>query len=184
MFVRREPHAAESCYKALRISRCRISRLRRHRLNLEDDSWKSITSDSAQKLARTLAKYTGGEGVASRHYFGYICTMQMIDRMQAAGTTKAEALVKAFHEHSFDASKENKATWRGCDHQCVQDDYAGSIVSRKRRAKTGFMFDVVAQVSGTAGPGSCGDGDPAAATAAMSSQKIVERTGYEATLVS
>lgn len=165
-------------------------------LNLEDYYWKSIpqdelvgatfaihwtptVSDSAEKLARTLAKYTAGEGVSSRHYFGYICTMQMIDRMQAAGTTKADALVKAFHDHTFDAAKENKATWRGCDHQCVQDEYAGSIVSRKRQAKTGFMFDVVAQVSGTTGPGSCADTDAAAATAVMNAQKIPERTSYE-----
>ena len=165
-------------------------------LNLEDYYWKSIpqdelvgatfaihwtptVSDSAQKLARTLKQYTGGEGVSSRHYFGYICTMQLIDRMQAAGTTKADALVKAFADHTFDAAKENKATWRGCDHQCVQDEYAGSIVSRKRQAKTGFMFDVVAQVSGNSGPGACSDLDPGAATAVINGQKIPERAGYE-----
>jgi len=131
-----------------------------------------------------LAKYTAGEGVSSRHYFGYICTMQLIDRMQAVGTTKADALVKAFHDHTFDAAKENKATWRGCDHQCVQDEYAGSIVSRKRQAKTGFMFDVVAQVSGNTGPGSCSDGDAAAATAVINGQKIPERASYEPKTVS
>jgi len=108
-----------------------------------------------------------------------VCATQLIDRMHAAGTTKAEALVAAFADHPFEAYKANPATWRGCDHQCVQDTYAGSVRTLKQIEKTGFMFDIVAEVPGTRAAGLCSDVDAAAATTAMASQKIPERSGYE-----
>lgn len=164
-------------------------------INMEDYYWKSVpvdelvgstfaihwaptVSESAQKLNRKLRAVIN-EPVSSRHYFGYICTMQMIDRLQAAGTTKAEALVAAFDNHTFDAAKANPAMWRQCDHQCLQDEYAGAIVSRKRFEKTGFMYEIVAEVAGATGAGACAESDAAAAQAAMAAQKTPERTGYE-----
>ena len=49
--------------------------------------------------------------------FAIHCTPSVSDSAQKLART----LAKAFHDLSFDAAKENKATWRGCDHQCVQD---------------------------------------------------------------
>lgn len=139
--------------------------------------WSPLVSDSAMKLNRVLQ--AGLHDVpSSRNYFGYLCIEQLVDRLRAAGTTKADALVSAFADHRFDPHKTNSAAWRACDHQCVQDEYAGAIVSDKQRAKTGFMFDVVATIEGTSGAGTCSDADPAAATAALGGQKIPERSGY------
>jgi branched-chain amino acid transport system substrate-binding protein len=141
--------------------------------------WSPLLSDSSMKFARMLQPLVK-EPVTARHYFGYICTTQLIDRLHAAGTTKADAIVSAFADHRFDAGKTGAAVWRACDHQCVQDEYAGAIVSNKQREKTGFMYEIVAEVSGATAAGSCGDADAAAAVAAMASQKTPERQGYTA----
>ncbi|MBV8152057.1 MAG: ABC transporter substrate-binding protein, partial [Candidatus Eremiobacteraeota bacterium] len=141
-------------------------------------NWAPTVSDSAQAFTRKMARLIR-EPISSRYYFPYVCATQLIDRMHAAGTTKAEALVAAFADHPFEAYKANPATWRGCDHQCVQDTYAGSVRTLKQIEKTGFMFDIVAEVPGTRAAGLCSDVDAAAATTAMASQKIPERSGYE-----
>ena len=98
--------------------------------------------------------------------------------MSAAGTTKADAIANAFSDHRFEAYKGNPALWRACDHQCVQDEYAGAIVSRAKREKNGFMFDVVAEIPALQGAGACSDTDPAAAAAALAAQRIPDRAGY------
>ena len=165
-------------------------------INMEDYYWKSIPSDqligstfaihwapnvseSAVKLTRLLQPQLS-EPISSRHYFGYICTMQLIDRLHAAGTTKAEPLVAAFADHRFDAAKADPATWRGCDHQCAQDEYAGAIVSNKQREKTGFMYEIVSEVRAATGRVCSSDADAVAAAGALALQKIPDRTGYEA----
>jgi branched-chain amino acid transport system substrate-binding protein len=163
--------------------------------NMEDYYWKSIPSDklvgstfaihwtptisdSARRLARLLQPHLK-EPISSRDYFGYLCTTQMMDRMHAAGTTKADAIVAAFADHSFDAAKTDPAVWRACDHQCAQDEYAGAIVSNARRQKTGFMYEVVGETTTATGPRACADADAAAATAAIARQKVPDRPGYE-----
>lgn len=165
-------------------------------INMEDYYWKSIPSDqligstfaihwapnvseSAVKLTRLLQPQLN-EPISSRHYFGYLCTMQLIDRLHAAGTTKAEPLVAAFADHRFDAAKADPATWRGCDHQCAQDEYAGAIVSNKQREKTGFMYEIVSEVRAATGRVCTSDADAVAAAAALALQKIPDRPGYEA----
>jgi branched-chain amino acid transport system substrate-binding protein len=141
-------------------------------------NWAPSVSDSAQKLARKLKGLTN-EPPSSRYYFPYVVITQLIDRMHAAGTTKADALVAAYADHKFEAYKANAGIWRGCDHQCQQDVYAGSIISSKARAKNDFMFEVVGEIPGINATGTCNDTDAAAATVAMSSQKIPDRAGYE-----
>ncbi len=165
-------------------------------INMEDYYWKSIpsdalagatfaihwaptVSDSAQKLARQLQPMLK-EPISSRDYFGYVCTTQLIERMHAAGTTKAEALVAAFRDHRFDAAKANEAVWRGCDHQCAQDEYAGAIVSDAKRSKTGFMYEIVSEVPSTSGARACADSDAAAAASVIAAQRTPDRAGYDA----
>ena len=141
-------------------------------------NWAPQVSDSAEAFTRKMAKLIR-EPISSRYYFPYVCTTQLIDRMRAAGTTRAEPLIFAFADHKFDAYKANPAVWRGCDHQCIQDTYAGAVRPLKKIEKTGFMFDIVAEVPGVRAAGLCSDVDPAAAVAAMGAQKVPERTGYE-----
>jgi len=103
--------------------------------------------------------------------------------MHAAGTTKAEALAAAFRDHQFDAGKGDRATWRSCDHQCAQDEYAGAVLSSANRRKTGFMYEIVGEIAAATGARACSDADAAAAASALAGQKIPERTGYEAKTV-
>ncbi len=141
--------------------------------------WTPTVSDSARRLTSRLQPLLK-EPISSRDYFGYICTTQLIDRMNAAGTTKADALVAAFRDHRFDAAKAEPATWRGCDHQCAQDEYAGAVVSDAQRRKTGFMFEVVSELPARTGGRACSDADAGAATAAIAAQTVPERAGYTA----
>lgn len=142
-------------------------------------NWAPSVSDSARALAHKLKALTH-DSPSSRYYFPYVCTLQLIDRMHAAGTTKTDALIAAFSDHKFEAYKAGPGIWRACDHQCVQDVYAGSILSSKAREKADFMFEIVAEVPGLEAAGRCSDTDAAAASVAMASQKVPERSGYEA----
>ena len=141
-------------------------------------NWAPSVSDSARALAKKLKGLTN-DSPSSRYYFPYVCVLQLVDRMHAAGTTKAEALVNAFGNQRFDAYKNETGLWRACDHQAVQPVYAGAILSSKARARTDFMFEIIGEVSGIEAAGSCDATAAAAANVAMSSQKIPDRQNYE-----
>jgi hypothetical protein len=102
----------------------------------------------------------------------------LMERIKTAGTTKADKLYAAFENYSFDAAKSSHSTYRGCDHQCVQDVYAGVSVSQKKFDKTQFMFDIVAEVPASESDGSCDSPWAKAATNTIASQKIGDRPGY------
>lgn len=140
-------------------------------------TWAPSVSDSARKLAAKLKALTH-DSPSARYYFPYVCTMQLVDRLHAAGTTKADALVAAFADHRFEAYKVGPGLWRACDHQAVQDVYAGSILSSKAREKADFMFEIVGTTPAIEAAGLCSDTDATAATTAMSTQKIPDREGY------
>jgi len=140
-------------------------------------NWAPSVSDSSRALAAKL-KAAIGDSPSSRYYFPYVCMMQLAERMHAAGTTKADALVAAFSDHRFNAYRSGTAWWRGCDHQCVQDMYCGSVLSTKAREKADFMFEIVADVHGLDAAGACDAADSAAATAAFNAQQIPNRENY------
>jgi hypothetical protein len=100
-----------------------------------------------------------------------------MERITAAGTTKADELATAFENYSFEAAKASRATYHGCDHQCTQDVYAGVVVPQKKFDRSQFMFDVVSEVPASEAD-VCGDAPARAASAAIASQKITERSGY------
>jgi len=133
--------------------------------------WTPTVSPSARALHAHLAKSISGP-ISYRHYMSYITTKQLIDRIEAAGTTHADKLVAAFRDHSFDAAKSDPAVWRGCDHQAAQNVYAGTVVSAKRFAQTQYLFDVVGETSAGESAGSCTGPDAAAATASMAKQTL------------
>ncbi len=141
-------------------------------------NWAPSVSDSSRALAAKL-KAAIGDSPSSRYYFPYVCMMQLAERMHAAGTTKADALVAAFADHRFNAYRSGTAWWRGCDHQCVQDMYTGAILTNKAREKADFMFEIVADIHGLDAAGACDAADSVAATAAFNSQQIPNREGYQ-----
>ncbi|HEY0615194.1 MAG TPA: ABC transporter substrate-binding protein [Candidatus Elarobacter sp.] len=140
--------------------------------------WSPKASESAARLARKLSASIKGQ-ISQRHYMGYMAASQLIDRMRAAGTTRADALVAAFSNHRFDAAKTRFSTWRECDHQCEGDTYAGTLVDSKTFARTGLLYDVAADVPGPEALGPCTEPEASAANAVISAQKVPARPGYE-----
>src|SRR5579872_404222 len=140
-------------------------------------NWAPSVSDSSRALAAKL-KAAIGDSPSSRYYFPYVCMMQLAERMNAAGTTKADTLAAAFADHRFNAYRSGTAWWRGCDHQCVQDMYCGSVLTNKAREKADFMFEIVTVVHGLDAAGACDAADSAAATAAFNAQQIPNRENY------
>jgi branched-chain amino acid transport system substrate-binding protein len=139
--------------------------------------WTPNVSPSAGKLAARLRKGISGP-ISGRHYLGYMAAWSLIERMQSVGTTNADKLAAAFENYTFEDAKATKATYRACDHQCVQDVYAGEIVPTKTFAKTQFMYDVVGTITAAESDGSCESPWAKQATAAMAAQHVAARENY------
>lgn len=139
--------------------------------------WAPNASDGAERLTRTLRRSIRGP-ISQRHWLGYGALTALVDRMNAAGTTKAEKIAAAFDDHSFDDFKGSKATFRACDHQTIQDMYAGAVVSQKKFAKTQYMYDVVAEVPAVESDGTCDSPWARAARTTLAAQTIGNRENY------
>jgi len=139
--------------------------------------WAPSVSAAAAKLAKRLREGIKGP-IGGRHYLGYMSAWSLMERIKSAGTTKADKLADAFANFSFDGAKGSHSTYRGCDHQCIQDTYAGASVSQKQFERTQFMFDIVGEVPAAESDGTCDSPWAKAAAAATASQKITERTNY------
>ncbi|MBV8583613.1 MAG: ABC transporter substrate-binding protein [Candidatus Eremiobacteraeota bacterium] len=116
-----------------------------------------------------------------RQYLGYIAGQQLIDRLNAAGTTDTEALVKAFEGHTYDGAKKLASQWRACDHQNVQETYVARIVPKSKRRSEDEYFEIVDRVGGDFAAGPCSNPDSAAAHEIFAAQKIPVREGYTTT---
>jgi ABC-type branched-subunit amino acid transport system substrate-binding protein len=125
--------------------------------------WAPNVSPSAAKLAARLRAGIRGP-VGGRHYLGYMAAWSLMDRIQRAGTTKADKLAAAFENYTFDAAKASR--------------YAGTVVSQKQFDKTQFMFDVVQEVPASEADGSCDSPWAKAASAAIASQHPADRPNY------
>jgi len=136
--------------------------------------WMPSVSPSAKRLHDELARKIAGP-ISNRHYIGYMATKQLIERMNAAGSTKADKLIAAFSDHRYDSARENPSTWRGCDHQSAHDTYAGSVVSAARFRKTGYLLDAVATAEANDAAGPCSSPEASAASKAIAAQKIGDR---------
>ncbi len=139
--------------------------------------WTPTVSPSAEKLTARLKRDIKGP-ISSRHYLGYMALTTLIDRMNAAGTTRADKLADAFDNHSFEAGKATKAVWHGYDHQCAQDVYAGAIVSSKQFEKSQVMFDIVAEVPTSESDGNTNSPWAKDAQATLAMQKTTTRENY------
>jgi ABC-type branched-subunit amino acid transport system substrate-binding protein len=140
-------------------------------------AWTPTCSDGARRLTARLKKNVHTP-ISWRHYFGYVGVMSLMQRIATAGTTDAAKVAAAFENYSFDGAKPSKSTYLAWDHQCAQDVFAGSVVSQKTFDRTGFMFDVVGEVSAADADGTASSPWSLAAKAAIASQTITPRPGY------
>jgi ABC-type branched-subunit amino acid transport system substrate-binding protein len=102
----------------------------------------------------------------------------IINRLNAAGTTETEKIVEAFENYHYDAAKKSGAYFRKCDHQAVQQTYAGVILPKNKRRTAGEYFGIASTVGGDFAAESCSNPDSAAAEKIISSEKIGPREGY------
>jgi branched-chain amino acid transport system substrate-binding protein len=132
---------------------------------------------------RTAAIYkalkSGVKNVDWRMYLGMMAAENIINRANAAGTTDTAKLIKAFENYHYDAGKKAGAYFRACDHQAVQETYAGTIVPKAKRKSEGEYFVITSTVGGEYAAESCSEPDSAAATAVFTKETpIPAREGY------
>ncbi len=133
---------------------------------------------STTKIYNALKPMAKGFPPNWRQYLGYIGVAQLIDRLNAAGSTDTAKLVSAFEGHRFDGGKKDTSYWRKCDHQNVQNTYAGEIVAKsKRRSETEF-FRIASTVGGEFAAGPCSNPDSEKAASIFASEKISPRPDY------
>jgi branched-chain amino acid transport system substrate-binding protein len=114
-----------------------------------------------------------------RQYLGLIAGENIINRLNAVGTTDTSKLVAAFEDYTYDAGKKAPGHFRKCDHQAVQQTYAGTIVPSAKRRSDGEYFVISSTVGGEFAAESCSEPDSAAATKVFTAETpIPVRDGY------
>ncbi len=113
-----------------------------------------------------------------RQYLGYMAGRNIINRVNEAGTTATEKVVEAFEGYHYDAAKKSGAYFRKCDHQAVQQTYAGEIVAKNKRRSPNEFFAIASTVGGDYAAETCANPDSVAAEKVITSEKIGAREGY------
>ena len=140
--------------------------------------WGPEAGGDAEKVYRMLKP--GVTAVDWRQYLGFMAGRNIINRLNAAGTTDTGKLVSAFENYHYDAAKKQGAYFRKCDHQAVQQTYAGVIVAKNKRRSPEEYFTIGSTVGGDYAAESCSNPDSAAATKIFGEEKILNREGYTA----
>lgn len=115
-----------------------------------------------------------------RQYLGYEAGRNLINRIEHAATTDTEKLIEAFENYHYDASKKSGAYFRKCDHQAVQQTYAGMIVAKDKRRSPNEFFKIASTVGGDFAAETCANPDSTAAAKIITSEKVGPREGYTA----
>ena len=114
-----------------------------------------------------------------RQYLGLIAGENIINRLNAVGSTDTSKLVAAFEDYTYDAGKKAPGHFRKCDHQAVQQTYAGTIVAKDKRRSDGEYFIISSTVGGEFAAESCDKPDAVAATKVFTTESpIPTREGY------
>jgi hypothetical protein len=70
--------------------------------------------------------------------------------------------------------------WRACDHQAVQQSYAGEIVAKSKRRSEQEFFRIASSVGGDFAAETCANPDSVKAASIFSSETIAARADYTA----
>jgi branched-chain amino acid transport system substrate-binding protein len=142
--------------------------------------WGPDAGGSAAALHRRLAGVAQGFPPNWRQYLGYMAVKNVVQAIEATGTTDTAALVRALENHRYDAAKAQPAFFRACDHQAVQETYCAEMLPRAKRRDPNEYFRIVSRVGGEFAAGPCSDLDSGKAAAIIAGEKIVAREGYTA----
>jgi len=113
-----------------------------------------------------------------RQYLGFMAGENLINRINEAGSTDTETLIKAFEDYKYDAAKSKPAYFRKCDHEAVQQTYAGEIVAKSKRRSPDEYFVIASTVGGEFAAGPCDNPDSAAAEKIITTEKVGARADY------
>ena len=138
--------------------------------------WGPEAGGDAMRVYKELKP--GVSAVDWRQYLGYMAGRNIINRLNATGSTDTEKLVESFENYHYDAAKKSGAYFRKCDHQAVQQVYAGRIVAKNKRRNEGEYFEIASTVGGEYAAESCSNPDSTAAEKIFASEKIGPREGY------
>jgi branched-chain amino acid transport system substrate-binding protein len=138
--------------------------------------WGPEAGGNAMEVYKALKP--GVAAVDWRQYLGYMAGRNIINRVNAAGTTQTEKLIEAFENYHYDAAKKSGAYFRKCDHQAIQQTYAGRIVPKSKRRTEGEYFEIAATIGGEYAAENCANPDNAAAEKIITSEKVGPREGY------
>jgi len=146
--------------------------------------WGPDAGGGAAALHRKLAAAAQGFPPNWRQYLGYMAVANIVERIEAAGTTDTETLVRAFENHRYDAAKSQPGVFRACDHQAAQQTYCAEMLPRAKRRDPNEYFRIVSALDGEAAAGPCSNPDSAKATAIIQGEKTPAREGYTAVRLS
>jgi branched-chain amino acid transport system substrate-binding protein len=141
--------------------------------------WGPDAGGGAAALHRKLAAVAHGFPPNWRQYLGYMAVANVVERIEASGTTDTATLVHAFENHRYDAAKGQPAFFRACDHQAAQETYCAEMLPRAKRRDPNEYFRIVSAVGGDFAAGACSDADSAKAAAIIGAQSVPGRAGYE-----
>lgn len=89
-----------------------------------------VKSESSKQFIQAVVnKYN--HTPTSRCYLGYAAMTQILEAIKRAGSTDADALIKALEGHEFDGLKEGPSYFRASDHQHVQDVLVGEAYGKE-----------------------------------------------------
>jgi branched-chain amino acid transport system substrate-binding protein len=132
--------------------------------------------------ARTAAIYQAlkskTKNVDWRQYLGFMAGENIVNRLNAAGTTDTYKLIAAFENYHYDAAKKQGAYFRKCDHQAVQETFAGTIVEKSKRKSEGEYFVISSEVGGDFAAESCANPDSTKASEIFNREQPPVRENY------
>jgi branched-chain amino acid transport system substrate-binding protein len=146
--------------------------------------WGPDAGGSAAALHRRLAAVAQGFPPNWRQYLGYMAAANIVERIEASGTTDTDTLVRAFENHRYDAAKSQSGVFRACDHQALQQTYCAEMLPRAKRRDPNEYFRIVSALDGEAAAGPCSNPDSAKASAIIEGEKVPARDGYTAVRLS
>lgn len=76
----------------------------------------------------------------------YSATLQWLEAVRAAGTTDADAVVRALDGHHFDDMFARNAEWRASDHAVIHDLYVVQVLPKAALAEEHAWYRVLATV--------------------------------------
>ncbi|MGB8265279.1 MAG: ABC transporter substrate-binding protein [Candidatus Velthaea sp.] len=138
--------------------------------------WGPEAGGNASKVYARLK--AGTPNVDWRQYLGYEAGLNLINRIEAAGTTDTAKLIAAFEGYHYDAAKATPGYFRACDHQAVQNTYAGVIVEKSKRRSEHEYFTIGSRVGGDYAAELCTNPDSTEATKIFNSETVKPRDGY------